>query len=217
MLLNPTRWVFKCLARSMRCWCVPYVSFLLCAFAGYDTERWTGGCQDNQERLQERWRRGGGSDILWHLKCTSVSHSHSPSMCQCVSLVLHKKGRASLFLQLFLILRIDEGGRSKRRSAAGNMQPPFLSPCSFSHSFHSVFSPCVTSSFPQWVFASPSTFSLPLVLSFSSPPLFCTPPPNPLLLCLWWQRCVLLCEKRLAKYDAGERLHAGHCDCQLRG
>lgn len=164
--------------------------------------------------------RGGGSDILWHLKCISVSYSHFLSMCQCVSLVLHKKGRASLFLQLFLILQIDEGGRSER-SAAGNMQPPFLSLCSSSHSFHSVFSPCVTSSFLQWVFVSPSAFSLPPVLSFSSPPLFCPLPPDPLLLCLgfslWWQRCVLLCERQLAKYDAGERLHAGHCDCQLRG
>lgn len=137
---------------------------------------------------------GGSSDILWHLKCTSVSHSHSLSVCQCVSLVLHKKGRASLFLQLFLILRIDEGGRSKRCSAAGNMQPPFLSLCSFSHSFHSVFSPCVTSSFPQWVFASPSTFSLPLVLSFSSPPLFCTPPPI-LSFSVWGDSAVFCCAR----------------------
>lgn len=113
----------------------------------------------------------GGSDILWHLKCISVSHSHFLSMCQCVSLVLHKKGRDSLFLQLFLILQIDEGGRSKRCSAAGNMQPPFLSLCSSSHSFHSVFSPCVTSSSPQWVSVSPSTSSLfPHPLSFALPP-----------------------------------------------
>lgn len=156
-------------------------------------------------------------------------------MCRMCTFVLEQEREGRLNV-------VDAPDRGKRDnnsncpSAAGDTQPPSLFVPLFSlalpliHSFLSLFSaslftscsPCLSALTCLHVPLSPALSPL----LFSSPLLLQCPPPLSSLslsfnLCLgfslWLQHWLLLYERQLANYDAGERLHAGHCDCQLRG